>query len=427
MAVGFLDRRVIRLDRNSLLSPKESIKVVVLHLTLTVESEKVVRIVAIREFAPANIVYYEGNKFQIAKTRVSVKGIDYQRVSLCHNCGYFHDGELSHRDTCENCAQKITADLKGNSTTLTRVLEMETAIARRRERITCDEEERLKYGYRVTTHFRYDDLKKEDATVTATDGTLLLRLSYGETAKIWRINQGWQHSNERGFKLDATTGMWGDNHTPQTPERLQTEVSLMVSDTCNILVLEAVNLPETSTGDFLATFQFALQRAIAAAYKLETNELASERLGDGKYLLFWEAAEGGAGVLSQILTDQRAFQRLAQEALDICHFKQPKDSCTQACYECLLSYQNQFDHPRINRYLIRDLLEQLTTSILHHTFSTSSRQEHYQRLLEQTDPNSEFERVVLEEIYRTHLRSQEVAASLLSISLTKQRLILVVA
>lgn len=84
------------------------------------------RIVAIREFAPANnIVYYEGNKFQIAKTRVSVKGIDYQRVSLCHNCGYFHDGERSHRDTCENCGKKITAAPNGNPAILTRLLEMD--------------------------------------------------------------------------------------------------------------------------------------------------------------------------------------------------------------------------------------------------------------------------------------------------------------
>lgn len=133
------------------------------------------RIVAIREFAPANIVYYEGNKFQIAKTRVSVKGIDYQRVSLCHNCGYFHDGERSHRDTCENCGKKITADRTGNPAILTRVLEMETAIARRRERITCDEEERLKYGYRVTTHFRFDNQKQEIAIITAEEKTPLLR------------------------------------------------------------------------------------------------------------------------------------------------------------------------------------------------------------------------------------------------------------
>ncbi|WP_196514232.1 hypothetical protein [Nostoc sp. WHI] len=76
----------------------------------------------------------------------------------------------------------------------------------------------------------------------------------------------------------------------------------------------------------------------------EADELDSERMGDGKSLLFREAAEGGVGVLSQLLEKPDAFQKIADAALDICHFKETKDSCVQACYEYLLSYRNQFDH-----------------------------------------------------------------------------------
>ncbi|MCG4880638.1 DUF1998 domain-containing protein, partial [Amedibacillus dolichus] len=75
------------------------------------------------------------------------------------------------------------------------------------------------------------------------------------------------------------------------------------------------------------TWQHALSIAIQAVYKLETDELDSERLGEGKYLLFWEASEGGAGVLSQLLETPEALQKIADAALDICHFKQPKESC----------------------------------------------------------------------------------------------------
>jgi len=42
---------------------------------------------------------------------------------------------------------------------------MDTMITRRRERITCDEEERLKYGYNLTTHFRYADGKKKEGVL----------------------------------------------------------------------------------------------------------------------------------------------------------------------------------------------------------------------------------------------------------------------
>jgi len=137
---------------------------------------------------------------------------------------------------------KIAADSYGNPAKLNRILEMGTMITRRRERITCDEEERLKYGYNVTTHFRYASQKQETATVSAQDGTQLLRLTYGETARIWRINRGLRRNKqERGFKLDAKGGVWGDSKNDEALDNLQTEVNLMVDDTCNILVVEPVN------------------------------------------------------------------------------------------------------------------------------------------------------------------------------------------
>jgi hypothetical protein len=372
------------------------------------------RTVALREFAPSNIVYYEGSKFMVAKTKVPVSGIDsqYKRASVCFNCGYFHEGDS--RDTCSNCGARIKDDRYQNIAKLTRVLPMETAIARRRERITCDEEERLKYGYNVTTHFRYASQKQESATVQTAEGTPLLRLTYGATAKIWRINRGLKKNiDERGFKLDIKTGFWGDPRNDRATDSLHTEVNLMVDDTCNILVVEPLSVPAKNREAFIATLQYTLETAIQAVYKLEADELDSERLGEGKYLLFWEAAEGGAGVLSQLLEKPEAFQKIAAAALDICHFKQPKESCVQACYECLLSYRNQFDHALINRHLIKPLLDQFLASTVVGNSEGMSREERYQQLLQQTDPNSNFERVVLQEIYQRGYKLPDAAQELI--------------
>ncbi|BAZ78851.1 DEAD/DEAH box helicase [Sphaerospermopsis kisseleviana CS-549] len=379
------------------------------------------RFVALREFAPSNIIYYEGSKFMVSKTKVPVGGIEsqYQRVSCCFNCGYFHLDDA--RDTCENCGAKIKPDSSQNLAKLNRVLSMETAFTRRRERITCDEEERLKYGYNITTHFRYADQKPESGTVLAADNTPLFKLTYGATAKLWRINRGLKkNTEERGFKLDTKTGNWGDtknnlqtNSLPTNlpPETLHTEVNLMVDDTCNILVIEPLNVPQDNKEAFIATLQHTLETAIQAVYKLEPDELDSERLGEGKYLLFWEASEGGAGVLSQLLQQANAFIKIANAALDICHFLEPKDTCIQACYECLLSYRNQFDHPLINRHLIKPLLDELQTSTVE--ISGVFRDEKYQKLLSQTDPNSDFERVVLQEIYQRGYKLPDAAQELI--------------
>jgi hypothetical protein len=90
-------------------------------------------------------------------------------------------------------------------------------------------------------------------------------------------------------------------------------------------------------------------------------------------LLFYEAAEGGAGVLRRLLDDRGdasqpgALDRVINQALDLCHFDPvdardrggaapERDPCEAACYDCLLSYFNQLDHGHVDRKLIPELL-----------------------------------------------------------------------
>ncbi len=215
----------------------------------------------------------------------------------------------------------------------------------------------------------------------------------------------------RGFKLDIKTGIWGDAKNDSAKDSIHADINLMVKNTCNILVVEPLGVPTDEREAFIATLQYVLETAIQAVYKLEADELDSERLGDGKYLLFWEATEGGAGVLSQLLEKPNAFQKIADAALDICHFNEIKDSCVQACYECLLSYRNQFDHALINRHLIKPLLDELQNSTVQ--VEGICRDEQYQQLLQQTDPNSEFERIVLDEIYHRGYKLPDTAQELI--------------
>ncbi|MBD2138381.1 DEAD/DEAH box helicase [Anabaena sp. FACHB-1237] len=385
------------------------------------------RIVALREFAPNNIIYYEGSKFMVSKIKIPAAGIDkqYQQVSVCFNCGYFQkDYNLNN---CENCQQTIVDSQSKNLAKLYHVLDMDTALTKKRDKITCDEEERLKYGYNITTHFRYSNNKADQiAIVKSAENIPLLKLTYGNSANIYRINRGLNRNiDERGFKLDIKTGNWLDKNSNVPPENIQTEVYLMVENTSNILVIEPLpellnNLPQEKIPAFIATLQYTLETAIQAVYKLEPDELDSENLtsglssgGTGKYLLYWEAAEGGAGVLSRLIQEVNSFQKIAQEALDICHFLQPKDSCFQACYQCLLSYQNQFDHPLINRHIIKDFLDILLYSQVEIEINEQEREQQYQKLLAQTDPKSDFEREVLKVIYERGYKLPDTAQELI--------------
>ena len=73
-------------------------------------------------------------------------------------------------------------------------------------------------------------------------------------------------------------------------------------------------------------------------------------------LLFYESAEGGAGILRQLVHDPAALRRVARCALDLCHVDPDTGedvvrlaAARSACYECLLSYSNQRDHQLLDR------------------------------------------------------------------------------
>ena len=80
------------------------------------------------------------------------------------------------------------------------------------QRITCDEEERQRFGYKLVTSYRFPDiggkLDRNDAEVYCSE-QLAMHLSYGDASDLFRINLGWanQRGNQPpGFNLEAGRG-----------------------------------------------------------------------------------------------------------------------------------------------------------------------------------------------------------------------------
>jgi len=143
-----------------------------------------------------------------------------------------------------------------------------------------------------------------------------------------------------------------------------------------LLQLSEEGVPEIT----VATVQYALKRGIESVYQLEESELLAEPLPDRKNrsgVLFYEATEGGAGVLTRLVHDEEAVARVAYAALKVLHFDLPAfgdalpaadhlhdvsgTKCVAGCYRCVLSYYNQPDHLVIDRRdkAARDLLLRL--------------------------------------------------------------------
>jgi superfamily II DNA/RNA helicase/very-short-patch-repair endonuclease len=339
------------------------------------------RFLGLSEFGPRSIIYHEGSTYRVRKAILTVRDAEsvstssrltVRRARLCPACGYGHfDAEADH-ERCVNCDARLDGDLRS----LLDLYRIDQVSTRRADRITSDEEERQRQGYEVITTLRFSEQggrRRFTPVVFSEGGERLLSASYGPAATVWRINLGWRRRKRKsifGFNIDVATGEWcRDDQAPEesmedapTAKTVQ-RITPFVEDRRNVLVArpESVRLD----GDQITTLTYALKRGVEGVFQLEENELAAEPLPDSdnrKAILLYEAAEGGAGVLNRLASDATAIRRVAERALEVCHWRSrlglwadaadledTDPDCEAGCYRCLLSYANQPDHGRIDR------------------------------------------------------------------------------
>ncbi|MCC6973393.1 MAG: DEAD/DEAH box helicase [Anaerolineae bacterium] len=359
------------------------------------------RFLAISEFGPRAIIYHEGSRYLINQVIMPVTeegdGPLTTQIKQCANCGYVHPIKPGMDfDLCQRCQMPLDPPLQS-------LLRLQNVVTRRRDRINADEEERLRLGYEIRTGVRFSerDGGPDVRTALAQQGDHeLAHLTYAQTATLWRINLGWtrrKNQQQYGFVLDIERGYWGRNEQneddPDDPMSERTRrVIPYVEDNRNCLLIEPLIGLEIEQ---MASLQAALKRAIETVFQLEDNELAGEPLPDQdnrQLLMFYEAAEGGAGVLRQLVDDPSALALVAREALRICHFNpdtledlrhapRAREDCEAACYDCLLSYGNQREHPILDRQTIREVLGMLAGAEVRTSPRAETRDAHLETLL----------------------------------------------
>lgn len=375
------------------------------------------RFLALTEFGPYNVIYHEGAKYEVRRAWLGAQEPEHRfvRAKTCKACGYVYEGQEAHEiEVCAYCRTQLSGE---NSEYLTSLLEMPTISTYRRERITCDEEERLRHGYEVTTLFRFAPapggcVQTRPATAVSNNGVTLFKLVYAPSASLWRVNHRWRHSRETGFRLDMASGTWLRRQEEEQQPNVRDNVHLFVRATANALFVYPPEGESFENEPFLATLQYALARGIQAVFQVEEGELASERIGkDAKRsILFWEAAEGGLGVLRRLVDEPTALAKVAHEALRVLHFvsngsaSPVETECVQACYNCLLSYYNQRDHGLLNRHLAENALRSLEESVVQKGGVGGSYDKHYRYLRSLTDTRSVLERNFLDHLFNTQRR-----------------------
>lgn len=364
------------------------------------------RFLAVSEFGPRSFIYHEGSRYIINRAILPVGEDDILTTSakICEDCGYLHPiGRGSDPDICELCDSNLGHPIA-------QLFRLQNVTAKRRDRISSDEEERLKLGYELKTTMRFGMSNEQPLYRMASvkkDGEEFSSMLYGHSATIWRVNFGWirRKQGSIGFVLDKERGYWEKNEMiEEDPDDAMSSNTIRVipfaEDRKNCLLLQFKPVPNLIT---LTTLQWALKNAIQVRFQLEDNELACETLPDKskkRSLLFYEASEGGAGVLKKLLDEPGILPELARLALEICHFnpddgtdlkraKGANEDCEAACYDCILSYSNQSDHAILDRKSAVGILLKLASSRVHLSPATVPRAAHLTRLKRLADSDLE--------------------------------------
>jgi hypothetical protein len=336
------------------------------------------RFLAISEFGPRSLIYHEGRAYRVMKAKLppEVRTGDGSELAtkdiyICSNCGACHEGEV---ERCHACNSPL--DLKHPVQRTLRIDNVEAAPA---ERITANDEERVRQGFEVQTVFSWP---KRDGRIQVAeadfrcDDTSILTLQYANSADISRINKGLKRRAKQtvfGFNIDPRSGYWAktedeDLDVDVPPDVVRpVRIVPIVRDRKNALLFRFRD-PTRYAPETIATVQHALMRGIEVVYQLEQGEVLAEPLpsrDNRRTILTYEATEGGAGVLSRLVEEPQALGKVARVALSLMHFDKVDEAitagdahvladrgdeaCVHGCYRCLLSYFNQPDHELIRR------------------------------------------------------------------------------
>ena len=372
------------------------------------------RFLGLNEFGPRAIIYHEGSTYRVRRAILTIRDersvttsakLPVQVARICPVCGYGHFRDQRDFERCVSCNELLDEGRR-----IDNLYRIEQVSTRRATRITSDEEERQRLGYEMVTTLRYSEENAKprvEGVSLEEGGETLLDLRYGPAATLWRINLGWWRRRQKtiyGFSVDANTGEWTkDAQAPTEAEADGVEegtavqrITPFVEDTRNVLVVQ----PKTELSVVaMISLQFALKRGIEEEFQLEEAELAAEPLPDRDHrttILFYESAEGGAGVLTRLASDSGAMRRIACKALEVCHYEassddrinysdlKDKDSeCEAGCYRCLLSYYNQSDHSDIDRRdeSMLELLCRLTRAERKELAAASGARDSYEEMM----------------------------------------------
>jgi superfamily II DNA/RNA helicase len=341
------------------------------------EERELVRdqIIALNEFSPFNTLYYGGQKYMVERVSKESDITSKSIFVICDQCGHIEEKKPSKvfPTNCKSCSEVYINKREVSSIQFPRMH------AVRRMRITAEEEERSKGGYKIVNSYTKSHKAKNEGIVKNED--LIAQLSFERTASLVHLNLGLQSEVKEGnigYNLDTLNRKWVSSDEKKVEDYLKTknlestfiskEITLFTESKNDVLTFEVEKTLGESADEYGLTLLNVLLQSICNVLNLDDSEIRGYyqpiKNKNGRIIIF-ETSEGGTGTLSSIVNNKELIRKIATKALNILHYDTSGNdldgACFASCYNCICNFYNQRNHKLFDRKLVKDFLVDLAS------------------------------------------------------------------
>lgn len=358
--------------------------------------------VALKEYAPDNFFYSQGNKLEI--TGLNTFDWSGQKSSLvtmrfCSNCDHLEEEVKAEKGACPKCEHE-SWNSSSNKHKFARLHAVKSVNSRNRSALNDSKDEREQKNYRISTHFKFNP-----NTIEGTWG--MTKIPFGielvKDVELTQINlgAGVPHSNHLTINQNEEIARHGfvtckhcGKSTSKPREVQQFDNKKFHYGYCNYKEDDYTNVPDKifeevflyrsirteaikiilPVQDFLneATqqmFKAGLQLGLKKYYKGNPDHVAFDFYAEynkandrfDRYLVMYDTVPGGTGYL-QKLFDPKEFTTLLEEAYNTIKDCSCQNSGKDGCYRCILSYGNQYIREDLSRESAEELFGKIVRS-----------------------------------------------------------------
>ncbi len=314
--------------------------------------------IGINEFAPGNIVYVAGSKYEVSSIGLDNSLEDkFAKYKICKKCGHKMFEDIVFIEECSQCGSDSLDEKL--------YIEPQVLYAKRFSAIKASEEIRKRKKYNVQRQCIDSNNSKVIANI---NGTLL---TYQKGSGIVSSNfglysdegepMGFAFCDKCGFSLDMSSAAHHDRSLEQHAKStcdgaFEYNIDLLSKINADSIAIQ-MPLPDEIGLEYLTTLLHSYLIAASLYFETDTNELRGfiqEILtpqDDAMYkIVIYDSTLGGSGVLREFMDKFAEISAKALQVLMEC-------SCDKACYKCLKTYFNQRDHNNLDKRLVIETLQ----------------------------------------------------------------------